>query len=365
MDRILIVFTMYLYAVKSLAGPFQISVTNYGTTNATIRSQIDAAFILVENEVNKELPDADATSYTLGMSNASVMASKGLGIDYASNIDLAVIGAGLGVGVDAGGTTLSQITAGDVDADQFRGVGATAGIMGGLNLGMFPLPMIGPINLELINFYFHIMSLDLGEMLGGGDPSEFSYDLKAKSMGFHFQYHLMEGRTFLPAGLARWGGLYLSTGYEMTSLKGRLTTKLFNETKEVEVDGVTGNATYQGRGIIDLDITTHSIPIELTTNFQLAYFLTFFGGIGADINFGGTSVSTGFIDSAVSLDVAGQTAQAVASLDLGKEGGPDTLMLRTFGGIQFNILLAKIYLQFNKKVGEGLYGINAGLRVAY
>ena len=345
--------------------PFKISVTDYGTANSTIRAQIDEAFAEVERQVNTELPDADATSYTKGMSNASVMAGKGLGIDHASNIDLFVVGAGLGVGVDAGSTSLGQITGGDVDADQFRGVGATAGLMGGFNMGILPLPMLGPINLELMNMYFHFMSLDLGELFGGSNSDDFSYALEAKSAGFHFQYHLMEGRTFLPAGLARWGGLYLSTGYELTSLKGTLTTKKFNETKTVEVDGVSGTSSYSGRGVVGLDITTHSIPIEIATNFQVGYFLTLFGGLGGDFSFGTASVTTQLVDSAVSLDVAGQTAGATASLDLGKEGSPDTFMMRMFGGIQFNILLAKIYVQFNKKMGEGLYGLNAGLRVAY
>ena len=114
-------------------------------------------------------------------------------------------------------------------------------------------------------------------------------------------------------------------------------------------------------------ITTHSIPIEVSTAIQTLYLFTPYFGFGADLNFG-TATASVEGTSTVAMDSNNLSTTAVAELDLidGQEGTPGSFALRYFAGMQFNMWIFKGYVHYNANLAGGnIYGINGGLRVAW
>ena len=83
-----------LYSSPSSAQMFRLRVTPTG--NAVIDTFVNAEIQNIENEINKDLPSAQPKRLMEGMANSSVMAGKGIGSDYASNMEVFLIGAGVG-----------------------------------------------------------------------------------------------------------------------------------------------------------------------------------------------------------------------------------------------------------------------------
>ena len=116
-----IMLTFYVpNSFAGLQGPFTVTCT--GCDALAI-----AATQLLENDVNADLPDADASNYLIGMANASVMSVKGSGSDYANDVDLFVFKVSAGIGADIGDSTLS-----DFKSNTVRGVGISPSLMVGI-----------------------------------------------------------------------------------------------------------------------------------------------------------------------------------------------------------------------------------------
>jgi hypothetical protein len=338
---------------------FKITISDYGTTDTNIIAAIDAAKAELEAEIEKSLPDADPSNYTDGLANASVMAGKGIGTDYANDIAFFVVGAGAGVGLDLGDNTLSDLMDDKIETEQIRGVGLQVAAMLGTNFGWLPVKKVGFLELEKLSLYAHYFSKDF-------DKDEFTAD--TKNMGFHLKYKVFEGFNLL--SLIKWGGLDLHVGLEKAKL-GLTYTKVYNDTKEVTTNGLPATATYSATAVADADIETTSIPIEISTYFSVFDAITAFGGIGVDFNSGEAKATGDLRNSSLTLTQGSITATGTASLDLGDKGEPDSMTSRWFIGGQINIpylpfaRAVKIVAQYDKAFGDNLYGISAGVRVAW
>jgi hypothetical protein len=87
------------YAAETSAQIFDIKVTNYGTSDASVRRLVDEQIALIEADINEGLPSTDPDRLMEGMANSSVMAGKGIGTDYASGMTVFLLGAGVGKGL--------------------------------------------------------------------------------------------------------------------------------------------------------------------------------------------------------------------------------------------------------------------------
>ncbi len=359
------------------AGPFVITNRTFGSAFPTaLKTELNTIFDSVETQVNTLLPNtgSDTNNYAKGMADSSVMAAKGLGVDYATHPDLVILGAGAGVAGDLGGSSLSDVMDGKVKSTSIRGVGIQAAAMLGVNLGYFTDAELGPIELNKLKIFTNFLTKDLPSSGGiKGDMTDF---------GIHFQYDFFD-EAALPWGFIKWNGLQLTTGFEYSALDVKFTKTIDKSTvKTVDISSVTSvpgqtataTARFVGTANVGADVSTKSIPIEVSTSARLFYILTPYVGLAGDLNFG-TSKTTANVSGPVTISdslgvftTANNTnVSATASLPLDSRGKikPDTFSARYFAGLQFNIFLVKIYAQINQSLTNDTIGANAGLRLAW
>ncbi len=334
---------------------------DYTGLNALETEAARLAFAQIEAEINKDFPQTDASSYTKGMANASVMSGKGVGTDYADDLTLMVVGAGVGIGADLGDNSLGDLIGGDVDGNQIKGIGFQGGILAGINGSILPINRIGFFDFSKFDIFLNLFKYDYDK----NDP-DFSLKAETSSFGIHGRYRIMNGNSILPLKMLRWHGLYFTTGIERTSLTLTLnkvieTGATFSETYLGQT--ATGNASDVNATIV-VDSTTTSIPLEISTSLQYLYIMTTYLGLGTDLNFGEASV-TGTGSGSASLTVGAQTPTATLNAMISEKSSPDKLFLRGFVGHQFNISVVKILVQLDKTFGKDLMGVTVGARVAW
>ncbi len=331
------------------SAPASLAIALAGLDLATLTAE-------VENDINSDLPDADASSYLKGMANASVYANKGLGTDYASGMDLFVVGLGVGVGLDVGKNSFSDLIGGDVDAEQFRGFGLAGGVIVGGNLGIMPFEKFLGLKMDRVNLYLHFFTLD-------ENFDELTFDFK--SIGAHLQYQIINEANIIPLKILRWDGVRVTLGYEYTKLSAVLTQTYTDEAYTGSYGGINYSAAPTGTFQIGADVATHSIPIEISTGLQWAYICTTYLGLGVDMNFGSAkAIANG--SAGGTITIAGDSDSTITgALDLGQEGDPSSMTTRAFVGQQFNLSIAKIGVHLNKGIGNDLYGVNLSLKILW
>lgn len=316
------------------AGLFKITCSGCNSVTQSLATKL-------ENDVNKDLPDADATTYLEGMANAGVMSGKHIGQDYANDVDAFIIGLGLGAGADLGDQGLGDLMSGDIDGNQVRGIGIQPSVLFGLNLGLFDMGELGPIEFDRLKTFVNFGTID--KDLSG-------VKAKATNFGLHFRYKWKDPQAIIPGRMLYWTGVDLHTGFEYQSFEATYTetrSKAFTES------GVT--ATIDGTVTLGTEVKTISIPVEISSGFQLAYALSFYGGMGADIN-SGSAKANATVNAPITL--SGSSASLTGTLDVGQEASPDAFSLRTFAGLQFNLPLVKLVnVQLDRGLNNDAWGI--------
>ncbi|MBT5093165.1 MAG: hypothetical protein HOM21_02910, partial [Halobacteriovoraceae bacterium] len=296
----------------------------------------------LEDEVNKDLPDADQSSYLKGMSNAGVAAVKGLGADYASNINLFVVGASVGIGADVGNNSMGDLISGDVKSNQFRGFGVNTSVLVGLNLGIFGDELWG-YDLDDFTGFINFMKV--------GAPKKNGLEADVTAFGMHLQYKYIQPKSVV-AGILQWGGVDFTSGFDYAGMDLSFTKSM---SKTVSVAGNDG--TFDGTAKVGAEVSTISIPFEVSSNVRLLYLLTLYGGLGADLAFGGAKSIAN-----VTGNISVPGGSGTANLDLGSEEGPTFLTGRAFAGFQLNLWALRVYAQVNNGFTNDTVSVNVGLK---
>jgi hypothetical protein len=351
-----------LYSQDSSAQIFRLRTTDYGPLVGPAATKWDQALSEVEADINKEFPNAENPKALMtGMANSSVMAGKGIGSDYASRMDVVLIGAGIGVGAD-----LEKDSQTDSD---LSGAGVQGGLIIGTNLGWLKKNKILGLYTNRLNVYFNFLKYDLDRDLGKGEKD--SLNAKLNSLGFHMSYDLVKGNGSKWLG---WGGVKVHTGYERNSTKLTFTSTISEELNEDVGGGATVTGKIEGKPAASISVATQSIPLEVSTNVQLLYVLSLYTGLGVDFNFG-SAKGAGALNASESPlrydpdgtgptpDQDGPTVQAEADID-GK-GSVDSVLTRAFVGAQINLPYMNIFVQADKAFGSELVGATAGVRFVY
>ncbi len=327
-----------------LKGPFTVVCT--GTCNALTKAALQA----LEDDVNKDLPDADQSTYLKGMANASAMSVKGSGSDYANDVDLFLVRVSGGVGADLGDSSFGDLTSGDIKGNQVRGFGISPSILVGLSLGIFNLPEWEYFNPNKLKVFVNFFSLDIGKFVD-------DLDVKATNFGVRGRYKLIDPIAWVPGKLLHWTGIDVHAGFDIVKLKvvyKKTQTETFNP-------GAGVTATISGDITVGAEISTVSIPIEISTGVQLGYILSLYGGFGLDLTFGS---ATSIIDASAPITTSVGDS-GTGSLNLGESGDPTAVAPRVFFGTQFNLSVVKVGVQFDKSLADSAYGINIGLGVTW
>jgi hypothetical protein len=358
MKRIILLATVLglgLYSVDSSAQLFRLRVSNAGSLNPTQQATLEASLRSIEEEINKEFPSPEDPKRLMeGMANSSVMAGKGIGSDYASRMKVFMIGAGVGLGADLekDKTTDSNLS----------GVGVQGGIIIGTNLGWMDTQKILGLQTDRLNLYANYLGYNLDRKMG--DAGNDQIEAKLKSFGLHASYDLVRSKG---SSLLRWGGIKVHTGYEYNSTELTFKTTLKENVSATLGGGVSASGTLTGNPAASIDVSTQSIPLEISTNIQLLYLLSLYTGIGADFNFGDAK-SKGALnagDSPVLINGANTGTTVTADANIQGKGKVNPVLTRAFAGVQFNLPYINIFVQADKALGNDLVGATAGVRIVY
>lgn len=357
----LIVLCFGLYATDSSAQIFTIKITDFGgIADSELRTLLENKIQEVQNDVNKDLPSAPPERLMEGMANSSVMAGKGIGSDYASNMEVFLIGGGVGVGAD-----LEK----DSNTDsEISGLAVAPGVVLGMNLGFMDTARILGMETDRLNAYVNFMSYSHDQTFGESkDETDANIDMT--SLGVHFRYDWIKGKGNKLLG---WGGVKFHFGYEYNKNNIKFSSKINEEINE-DFSGNHVEGTISGRPTATIETSTHSIPLELSTDVQLLYFLSLYGGVGVDFNFGSAKGKGGLNADDSELNCTSGPAcggvtdpvivQAKADIDV--EGQVKSFTSRAFAGLQFNLPYVRIFGQVDKSLGDDLIGATAGVRFVY
>lgn len=362
---ILLTLSLGLYASDSSAQIFRLRVTDYGNGAGVqaFEDFVDAEILKIQNDINKDLPSAPPERLMEGMANSSVMAGKGIGTDYASNMKVFLVGAGVGAGADLYKDKQSK--------SDLSGVGVAPGLIIGANLGFMDSARFLGMDTNRLNLFVNFMSYSLNRQIEKEADKESSAKLDMMAMGVHFRYDWIQGAGSKWLG---WGGVKFNFGYEFNKTDITFNAKIKETVNTTDSNGNVINGTINGNPFAQINSATHSIPIALSTDIQLLYFLTLYTGIGADYNFGkatgkgdlnaGTSPIT-CTNAGVGACTGGTTIQVKPDANINATGEVNPFLFRGFAGVQFNLPFIRVFGQVDKAFGNDLIGATAGVRFVY
>ena len=325
-----------------------INVTNVTCNTAqTPQAACDLLEAELDNVLNEDLPDVSIGDYGSGIANAQGFTYRGLGSDYADVFDYFMVRGGVGVSVE-----------GELDnIEKASGFGVGAALTAGINLDILPIDKVGPIELEKLDIFLSFMSYAPDQDLDG---SSFKGDISAFSI--MARYQILEGVDFVPGNMLSWGGVFLHTGFQRSSVEADVTQSFKDE--NIDVGGGQTATLGNSSATFSFETTNTTIPIEVATYLRGAWAFTIFGGAGFDLVTGSTDISL-----AASGTASGQGAGSGFSADIeaneSASGDADATNGRAFVGLQFNLPFVRVYTQLNKGLGNDLIGGHAGLKILW
>ena len=349
-----------LYASPSAAQIFDIEVTDYGGIPVGLRTFVDNEIQKVENDINKEFPSGTPDRMMEGMANSSAMAGKGIGTDYASNMSVFLIGAGAGAAVD-----LEKPPGSDSD---FSGVGIAPGVIVGFNLGFMDTERILGMDTNRLNLYFNFMSYGIKKEFDD-DGKKSAIEVDTLAFGTHMRYDWIKGRG---SKLLGWGGVKFTFGFEYNKTEFNFKSAISEDVNETATTGETISGTITGSPVAIINASTMSIPVALSTDVQILYFLSLYTGLGADYNMGEATGKGELNGNESTLNCTGGAScggnpqirvRPTANLDTTAKVTPFTY--RAFAGVQFNLPWTRIFVQADKSLSNDVLAATAGLRFAF
>lgn len=345
-SRSLIMMQIFILGQSLYAGQiFNITMSSYGTLDP---DAVEAVVTELENKVMTNLPNTDQSEFFESMANASAMAGKDLANDPINPIDYAMVVLGVGAGVDLNQKEYDDIkdSSGDVDLNKAPGIGVQLGLGLGTHGKFLPKKYF---NGERWSFFINYF------------PYNYEKDdlsIKIRTGGLHMRYRVLNGHDVIRWKMLRLEPVYLTFGYEYNKISGRISEAV---SEDYTSDGnITG--TFTGTGVINLDVTTHSFPLSISSGMTFLYILTVYGGLGIDIHQGAASGQGNLENSSLTITQGAGSATGTANLDLGDKNNPSLLLSRAFVGAQVNLWNFKIFAQGQKTFDRNLYGVQAGLK---
>ncbi len=342
---------LILFSASSFARPIDVTVRDYGwlTSFPPLKDVLDFYLQGVEDDINEENPILDPERLNYGTANSSVLASKGLGTDYVNNPEKFQISLGTGVAWDAEKDKAfrDEISGGAIASSVTLGARLNKKMMGYLNFGTFPYVQNFP-----------------------GDDIDIEGKIDSTNFGMHFRYDLIEQKGSEWLG---WGGLKVHTGYEFNKNKVKFSTEI-DEPIELDTGGqgiLSGRLT--GKPEYEIETTTHSIPLEISSSILFLKIFSLYGGLGTDFNFG-SSEGKGDIKGDVSSIACssgicvGETVlpqlEAKANFDARSE--VRSVTFRSFAGLQLDLPFGlHAYGQYEQMHGTQVRAVAAGLKYTF
>jgi len=327
------------------AGLFMAAPASAQEFNFNVDSQASQALGIDSSQIEGEMQQlveqtfnlSDHEDFVRQMANASVISTKGMGLDYGSNFNRFIIGGSFGSGVAGNGLSLGS---GEGSLPE-SGFSLQIAGMVGLNLGMFS---DDESPLRRFKLYANYMQMPLNQ-----EP----FEGQLSNVGAHIQIDVVKPREVTAL---TWGGLSFNTGYTRANYKLELSKSL-----PVDLDLSGQTIRWDASGNYTLSAGTTTIPLELSTNLQMLKILSIFGGAGLDIN-GGEAGSRGAIGGDLTATSANDQNLGDMSLKLEVVEAPTDFSEHIFLGAQLNVLKFRLYGQATGSLSGESFGGNVGLR---
>lgn len=294
-------------------------------------------------EVEQQIHDATSGQLKLDepqafleqMAAANAFATKGMGVDYATNPQRFFVGGAFGTAVNGAGFTFVR----GEETLPTGGFALQASANAGLNLGFMSKDE---------SFLRRIVVSANGLWYAGAAPP---FEAEFFNLGGHIQLKLIRPSH---KGVVEWGGLDVTSGYELSSYRLSLSESL-----PVETTGLRWDAS----GDLDITASSGSIPIELSTNLRVFVVSAYIGG-ALDIRTAAVANGTMSLGGPLTFTGAGQDQPlGTVNASLALEGHATEYVPRAFAGVQVNIVWLKVYGHVN--VGfDDTYAGHLGVRVA-
>jgi hypothetical protein len=300
---------------------------------------VDAAEVqqLVSDTVDGTLHIEGHEEFLTRMANANALSTKGMGVDYASNPQRFVVGASFGSSENGMAPSLTwgpeQLPEG--------GYSVQLSLMAALNLGF--LSGDGSV---LRRFVLSVNGMALKGKTG-------VFEAEMQNLGAHLQVKMIRPPH---KGIVEWGGLDLTSGYELSNYHLRLS-----QTMPVKAEGLRWDAS----GQFTLESNASTVPIELSSNMRISV-VGLYTGLGWDFRLGGSRATTDLsLGGPIQVSYQGKE-QRLGRVDASMvtHGLAASGSGRIFGGVQANIFLVKVYGQLNWGPFDKSFGGHLGLRVA-
>ncbi|HRP69891.1 MAG TPA: hypothetical protein PLY93_10205 [Turneriella sp.] len=372
MKKIVIMATVLgmVYSSSVFAGPFTISnvtCTDIGASTlcstSGVMDGVRTKLKQIETDINKGLPPVDGERYANGMANSAVLTSKGLGVDYASNIKLFTIGGSAGIAIDAGANGLSGMSNG---AATMSGLGGSFSGVFGLNLGVFSLPKLGPIDFKKMIVFVNVGYVNVGSLVGKAMGEGGSVSGSLTTVGLNARYRVIPEVSLLPFGLFAWSGLDITSGINYSSMKIQLTAEFSESLSNNLGGGVNMSGNYNGTLTFGPDLGILTVPVDVSSGIRVLNIFRLYAGLGLDINLGYSEIAAkvpGKVSGSLSGGGNSSTVNADAGLDLSAKGAADYLAMRFFGGLQLDFSVLNIFVQYNTAITSGTHGVSMGARI--
>lgn len=289
---------------------------------ATSKVRIDALYKL------SRLP-----SLLRSFANTAAVAQRGLGVDYDPDSGDILIGATAGgIHGDVAIGTTNELLGGSI---------VNFAVMTGVNLGRWKHPRW---TVFANGFYESTTIHDLdGTLL---------------TLGAHVQYKI------LPAsqpGHVRWIGLSATTGIEYADWTVGTTTGGSIESHFI-VEGTKERSSIHmsSTGTLDVNTSTTSVPLELTTGVRLFDTLVFYGGGGLDLTAGSSEI-VAQLTSVLSIN-ADNLPIGTAVITGADSSSASPVTVHGLVGIEIHTRHVRVAIQ--GAVAPGETAVNIGLRIA-
>jgi hypothetical protein len=310
----LVVLMLVHVAAAQAQSSVTVTLTPEGQAYATSQGSTAQTFSDdIQKRVNEAYGANNVNGFLRGFADAASFSNRGLGVDYASLPNHAIVGVGATVSAVSDGIPSRERPVG--------GAAANFAVMAALNLGTFDLPRW---TVSAHGLYYKASSDELRGAVAGA--------------GAHLQYKLLKPREGLSSTLLLWNGLDITAGVEL--LRWGL-----GATHTISTDVVQNGQTLKldSTGTFDVTTTTMTVPIEATTGFRIALLATVYAGAGIDLQYGKTSVNADLVGKLHTADNA--TELATANIKLDGSNTPHPLAPRALLGVQLNLWKLKIYVQ--------------------
>lgn len=364
MKTILFALVFALVPLTASAQLFRIRATDYGAGNgnAVFRAYVDSELAKIQADINKDLPSGQPNRLMEGMANSSAMAGKGIGTDYASNMDVFLVGAGVGVGADLhkDSTTKSDLS----------GAAVAPGVVVGMNLAWMDARRFMGMDTDRLNLYFNFMKYNYDRQVSDKPDQKSSAELDMMALGVHMRYDWIKGAGNKFLG---WGGVKFTFGYEYNKNDITFRSTIKKDASDIPSSGgETYSGTIDGKPVATINTATHSIPLALSTDVQLFYFVSLYTGVGVDYNWGQAKGKGNLNSNDSTITCTGGavcgggtsiTVRSEANIDA--SGKATNWTSRAFAGVQFNLPFFRVFVQADKQLGTDVLGATVGARFIY